>query len=91
MRILKLKSLPKKDKEHPWIDRTDILYHAIFQVFEDFITEEYSNENFNLEPWDLATCSSCEEEPMDYFTEDNEWKLKCKEILAFWEEMKKLV
>ena len=89
MRLLKLESLPKKDKEHPWIDRTEILYHAIFQIFEDFITEEYSNENFNLEPWDLNTCRSCEEEPLDYFVEDNEWKLKCKEILAFWQEMKK--
>lgn len=85
MRLLKIQTLPKKDKEHPWIDRTEILFHAIFQVFEDFIKEEYSNEHFNLEPWDLTKV----EEPSGYFVEDNEWKLKCKEILAFWEEMKK--
>jgi len=87
MRQLQIKSLPSK-KEAPWLAKTEILYHAVFQIFEDFITQEYSNKNFNLEPWDLSKCLGPNESP-DYYIEDNDWKLKCKEILSFWSEMKK--
>lgn len=94
MRILKLQHLPPL-KEKPWLDRTKILYHAIFQVFEDFITQEYMNENFHIDhTWPIADPPP-EEGPTAewheylYAVEDAAWKAKCKEILAFWQEQKK--
>lgn len=92
MRQLHIHSLPSK-KEAVWIDRTEILYHAIFQIFEDFILGEYSNKNFNLDPWPIpqmpVEVDTQEWHDYNYAIEDNAWKEKCKEILSFWSEMKK--
>ena len=39
MRVLKINTL-KSVKEQPWIDRDYILFHACFQIFEDFVEKE---------------------------------------------------